>query len=194
MQRAKRIEISNDTAESTRSLAEPHLSPSPLPPAARAVELAGRVLLGTMFIAAGLDKLRDPQGTKDYIRSKKLPLPSMMLAGAVAQELGIGPLLTTGVAPRITAPMLAAFLVPTTFLFHDFWNQKDNGSKKAEAMHFFKNLAIIGGLATLALRDYEKTRAARQSPSPTHSGELGDASVRSNEHRPDYLDLVQFEG
>lgn len=151
------------------------------------VDAFGRLLLGGIFIAAGIDKIRDFAGTKKYAQSKKLPFPNAMVASAAAVELTAGPLLVLGVAPRFTASMLAGFLLPTALLFHDFWNQEKKSSQKMESMHFFKDIAIIGGLISVALRDFEKTRAA------TDADLLPGALRERAAVRPDYLDNAQFD-
>lgn len=40
------------------------------------------------------------------------------------------------------------FLIPTTFLFHDFWNLS-GGAQMGQMAAFMKNLAIGGGLSLL---------------------------------------------
>ena len=50
---------------------------------------------------------------------------------------------------RPAALALAAFLVPTTFIFHDFWTFA--GEARTNQMHhFMKNLAIMGGPLVVA--------------------------------------------
>ena len=114
------------------------------------------------------------------MKSKNLPLVPAMFGGAVAIELLVAPLLALGLAPRLTAPLLSGFLIPTSFIFHDFWSHEGQ-ERKVQSASFFKNMAIIGGLVAIALRDYETSKASR-------------TSIRHQEDgpRPDYLDEAQF--
>ena len=48
--------------------------------------------------------------------------------------------------PRLSAAVLAASLVPTTFAGHPFWEEQDPAPKAAQRMHFFKNVSMLGGL------------------------------------------------
>src|SRR5471030_2938903 len=83
--------------------------------------ILSRSLLAAIFIGAGLKKIRDPQGTQAYMKSKKMPLIPVLYAGAVAMELGVAPAFLVGVIPRVTAPILAGFLASVSGVFHDFW-------------------------------------------------------------------------
>ena len=64
------------------------------------------------------------------------------IAGAVA--------LGTGKAPRLGAGVIAGTLVPTTLAGHAFWSETDPESKNAQAIHFFKNLVMLGALVIVA--------------------------------------------
>ena len=54
--------------------------------------------------------------------------------------------LATGRAPRISAGVLAASLVPTTAAGHRFWEADDPAQRTQQTLHFFKNVSLIGGL------------------------------------------------
>ena len=71
--------------------------------------------------------------------------------GAGITELGGGLLLLGGLRARTASLLLAAFLVPVSLLFHN-----PSGLSGMEAqmqvIQLLKNLAIIGGLLTVATR------------------------------------------
>jgi len=54
-----------------------------------------------------------------------------------------------GVWADIGALMLVAFLVPTTVLFHPFWNVSDPAQRRTQESSFYRNVSLIG--AALAL-------------------------------------------
>jgi hypothetical protein len=60
--------------------------------------------------------------------------------------VGSGALLATGRMPRISAAVLASTLVPTTYVGHPFWEEKDAATRAQQRTAFLKNLAVLGGL------------------------------------------------
>jgi len=111
---------------------------------AAAVQLAGRILLGVLFLLAGVGKLGNPAGTQAYIASAGLPLPLISYIGTLVIEIGGGLLLLVGYRARLVSVILAAFtLVAAAFFHHAFGDQN-------QFVHFMKNLAIAGGLLQIA--------------------------------------------
>ncbi|SRR5579871_2390062 len=109
-----------------------------------AVSLAGRILLAAVFILSGIGKLTAPAGTQGYIAAAGLPLPPLAYVVAVVIEVGAGSLLLLGYRARPTALILCVFALATAAVFHhDLANQ-------SQFVHFFKNLAIAGGLLQIA--------------------------------------------
>ena len=78
--------------------------------------------------------------------SKNMPLISVLLPLAGIVEIAGGFLsLLVGFRARFAAILLFLYLIPTTFIFHNFWAQV--GYEHMNQMHhFLKNLAIMGGL------------------------------------------------
>jgi len=65
-------------------------------------------------------------------------------------QIGAGSLLAFGIAPRISAAVLAGSLAPTTIAGHAFWKQTDPAKRKTETLQFCKNLSMLGGLLIAA--------------------------------------------
>lgn len=106
----------------------------------------GRVLLSAIFILSGVGKLLDFHGTAAFMASKGMTMvPLFLYAAALIQLLG-GLSLLLGFKTRVGAALLLLFLVPTTAIFHDFWNYIDPMEQKLQMIMFMKNLAIAGGL------------------------------------------------
>ena len=59
--------------------------------------------------------------------------------------------LATGRAPRLSATVLAASLVPTTAAGHRFWEETDPEKRANQRIHFFKNVSMLGGLMIASL-------------------------------------------
>ena len=111
--------------------------------------LVGRVLLGVLFLPAGLMKLMGFAGTAGYIASAGLPLPEVGAAIAIVVEIGGGAALLAGFYARLAAQVLAVFTLVATVCFHNFWAVPADQAFVQQLM-FFKNIAVIGGLLMLA--------------------------------------------
>lgn len=113
------------------------------------LSLIGRVLIAVLFVPAGFGKIAGFAGTAGYIASKGLPLPEVGVVIAIVIELGAGLLVLAGFGTRIAALALAAFTLVATFVFHNYWGVPAEQQMMQQLM-FFKNIAIVGGLLTLA--------------------------------------------
>ena len=104
------------------------------------IPFVGRVLLSAIFLASVVGKIQEPAGTIGYIASAGLPFPQLGYALAVLIELVGGLALLVGYRTRIAAGALAIFSLAAAAGFHS------NLSDLNEFVHFFKNVAITGGL------------------------------------------------
>jgi putative oxidoreductase len=106
----------------------------------RYLPLIGRLLIAAIFILSGYNKIMNPEGTQAYINAAGLPLPFIAYIIAVVVELGGGILLVVGYQTRLVALALAIFTLAAAFGFHH------NFGDQNQFVHFFKNLAMAGGL------------------------------------------------
>lgn len=104
-----------------------------------------RLCLAGVFVFAGASKLIFFDQTQAYMASKGLTAIPLFLVGAALVELVGGLSLILGYKSRFGAALLLFFLVPVTFIFHDFWNATGEEQHLQQIM-FLKNLAIFGGL------------------------------------------------
>jgi putative oxidoreductase len=99
--------------------------------------LAGRLLISTIFLMAGMSKISAYSGTQGYmeamgVSSSLLPLVIVLeIVGAIA--------IIVGFKTRITAFLIAGFSVLVAFLFHN------NFADQMQSILFMKNIAIAGG-------------------------------------------------
>ena len=107
------------------------------------LSLAGRILLALLFIPAGFGKIGGFAATAGYAASKGVPLPELAIAIAIFVELGLGLLLLVGFQTRWAALGMAFFTFVISFIFHPL-------SDPSQAQSFFKNMAIVGGLVSVA--------------------------------------------
>lgn len=113
------------------------------------LSLAGRLLFAAMFLPAGIGKLTGFAGAVGYITSAGLPAPQLAAAFALSLEI-IGSLaLVFGAGTRVAALALALFTVVASFFFHNYWAVPE-AQQLVQQLMFFKNVAIAGGLLTVA--------------------------------------------
>ena len=111
--------------------------------------LAGRVMMAALFIPSGFSKLAGFQGTVGYIASKGLPLPQLGAVAAIVVELLVAAALLLGWRTRWAALILMLFTLAAAVLFHDYWAAPPE-QKMMQAINFWKNVAIAGGLLFVA--------------------------------------------
>ncbi len=109
------------------------------------ITAVGRVLLAGLFLSAGLSKLGTAEATIAYIASAGLPLPTLAYAITLVVEIGAGALLMFGFHARLAAAVLAFFVVAAAVFFHNDFADEN------QMVHFFKNLAITGGLLQIVV-------------------------------------------
>ncbi|WP_309062363.1 DoxX family protein [Streptomyces sp.] len=124
------------------------------------LRVVGRPMLASMFVAGGLESVRNPQNVapaaEPVVRAVTDRVPvlpdgteqAVRLNGAV--QVAAGLLLAAGRMPRPAALALAATLVPTTLAAHRFWEEEDQDRRVQQRVHFLKNLAMLGGLLIAA--------------------------------------------
>jgi putative oxidoreductase len=113
------------------------------------VPLFGRILLSSVFILSGISKITAFAMEEGYVVAKHLPLPAVALTIALVIELAGGLALLAGWFTKFTAWIVFLYMIPTTFLFHNFWAMQGM-DRYDNTIHFQKNLAIMGGLLLLA--------------------------------------------
>jgi len=113
------------------------------------LSLVGRILLAALFLPAGIGKLTGFAGTVGYIASVGLPLPQVGAALALIVEIVGGIALITGFGTRFAALALAVFTAVASFFFHNYWAAPAE-QQMVQQLMFFKNVAVVGGLLTLA--------------------------------------------
>lgn len=109
--------------------------------------LVGRLLIATIFILSGIEKIINFDATTAYM-AKVVPqmpmIPFFLFAAAIVELIG-GLSIVVGYRARWGALLLFLYLIPTTVLFHHFWDLE--GMEAAlQRINFLKNLAIQGGL------------------------------------------------
>ena len=114
-----------------------------------ALALVGRILLGSIFVLSGFQKLMGFAGVVASIGGKGLPMPEVLAVLAVVIELGAGLLLVVGWKARWAAFLLFLFVIPVSLVYHNFW-MMEGGQAAMNKIQFMKNVSIMGGMLMVA--------------------------------------------
>jgi putative oxidoreductase len=108
---------------------------------ATAAEVAGRVLLASLFLLAGLNKFGAYSATAAYMSSAGVP--GALLPAVIATEVLGALAIILGWKTRVAAIVLAGFSLLTAFTFHS------NFADQIQMIMFLKNVSIAGGFLLL---------------------------------------------
>lgn len=112
--------------------------------------LIGRVLFGGFFIFSAFNHFTNGAAMTGYASAKGVPLAgaAVFLTGVLLLVGGVSIIL--GYLPKLGIAALVVFLLPVTFMMHDFWTVTDPQQRMAEMGNFAKNLALLGGALALS--------------------------------------------
>lgn len=105
------------------------------------IDLSARLLLASIFLLAGINKIAGYAGTQAYMNSQGVP--GELLPAVIALEILAPIMLILGWQTRLAALALAGFTLLSAILFHF------NFADQMQSILFMKNLAISGGLLLL---------------------------------------------
>jgi uncharacterized membrane protein YphA (DoxX/SURF4 family) len=126
--------------------------------------MIARPMLASVFVVGGVNALRNAPtmaAKSEPVTDRLAPLvrkavpqlpqdPVTLVRINAAAQIGGALALATGRAPRLSAAVLAATLVPTTAGGHRFWEVDDPTQRTQQQLHFFKNVSLLGGLVIAA--------------------------------------------
>jgi putative oxidoreductase len=102
----------------------------------------GRVFYSLIFIAGGLGHFSHQEIA--YAASQGVPNANILVpvSGLIAIVGGLSILL--GFHGKVGAWVLVFFLVPVTFMMHNFWAVKDPMMQQFQMAMFLKNISMLG--------------------------------------------------
>lgn len=106
-------------------------------------ELAGRILLSSLFVLSGLSKISAYAATTAYMSA--MGIPGVLLPAVIATELLGGLAIVIGWKTRIAAFLLAGFSLVTALTFHT------NFADQIQMIMFMKNVSIAGAFLLLTV-------------------------------------------
>jgi len=113
--------------------------------------LVARLAFGLVLAFMGINHLLNPGGMVSYAEAKGVPAAALAVPFTGGMLLFGGLSIAAGVYPVVGAGAVAAFLLVTTPLMHDFWAAPEE-DQQTEMTQFLKNVTMFGAaLAFLAL-------------------------------------------
>jgi putative oxidoreductase len=104
--------------------------------------LLGRFFYSAIFIGSGTGHFTN--AAVEYARLEGVPMAGFLVpfSGVIALLGGISILL--GYKARLGAWLIVIFLVPVTFMMHQFWVATEDNVAFIQQAMFMKNLALLG--------------------------------------------------
>ena len=106
--------------------------------------LAGRLLYGGFFALAGIDHFRHIAQMAPYAAAKGVPVPKLAVLGSGTLIIVAGLSILVGYHPTWAVVLLTVFLLPVTFLMHNFWTATNPQARQIDLAMFKKNVALLG--------------------------------------------------
>jgi putative oxidoreductase len=111
------------------------------------VAILGRLLLAAIFLLSPFVNLIPNFGsTVETMRHVGVPAPGLALPLAIGMLLVGSASLIVGYRARWGALLLLLFLLAATFYFHVPWQAANAAEASAQAIHFLKNIGLMGAL------------------------------------------------
>ncbi len=136
--------------------------------------LLGRLMIAAIFLLAAVGKkIPKFSETAAYMASEGVPVPKIMLGGAIGFLIAGSLSIAAGFKARIGATLLLVFLLLVTYFFHDFWTQEDPMARQEQMIQFMKNASMMGAMLLVIAHgpglmsiDGRMTAARRSVPAP----------------------------
>src|SRR5437868_7518817 len=126
--------------------------------------LIARPMLASIFVVGAATALKNASASAAKaapVTDRVVPLakkagipipenPETLVKVNAGVQIAAGLALATGRAPRLSAAVLAASLIPTTAAGHRFWEIEEPALRTQQKLHFFKNVSLVGGLVIAA--------------------------------------------
>lgn len=108
------------------------------------LSLLGRIMIAGIFLMSAVgNKIPNFSGVTQYMAAEGVPMPKVMLAGAIAFLIAGSLSIITGYYARIGAGLLLIFLILATYFFHDFWTFEGD-ARQQQMIQFLKNVSLMG--------------------------------------------------
>jgi putative oxidoreductase len=111
--------------------------------------LIGRVLVGQLFVVSGWGKITALSVFTANMTKAGVPMPEVLGVVGPCVEFFGGLALVFGFMTRWTAALLILFTAVAASIGHRYWEVADAAMRRNQEIHFYKNVAIVGGFLFL---------------------------------------------
>jgi putative oxidoreductase len=114
------------------------------------INLLSRIFLSAIFFFEAYDTAYYKSSTFKSMATYGLQIDHhFIFYSAVTLLILGGVLLLLGYRMGLAAFLLLLYMVPYTLIVHNFWKQSEPTILREQAIHFLKNVSIMGGLLSL---------------------------------------------
>jgi len=106
--------------------------------------LIGRVIVGLYWLMGAVNHFTQVKTMVPYAKMKNVPMAELAVPGTGVLLLVAALSIITGFYPVVAVAALVVFLVPVTFMMHNFWTIEDPMAKMSDMIMFTKNISMLG--------------------------------------------------
>lgn len=110
--------------------------------------LLGRILFSLIFIMSSFGHFGEQ--SIGYAASKGVPMASILVPLSGIIELVGGLSILLGYKAKYGAWLIVLFLIPVTFMLHNFWTITDPMAQQMDMAAFMKNISMTGAALMIA--------------------------------------------
>lgn len=106
--------------------------------------LVGRIIVGLYWLMGAVNHFTQVKSMVPYAKMKNVPMAEIAVPGTGVLLILAALSIITGFYPIVAVAALVIFLVPVTFMMHNFWTIEDPMAKMTDMIMFTKNMSMIG--------------------------------------------------
>jgi uncharacterized membrane protein YphA (DoxX/SURF4 family) len=110
---------------------------------ASVILLFGRIFFVAMFVVSAWGNIVNHQRYVT-LTNGKLPVPYVAGWPVGTWQFVATVSVVLGIWPDVGALMIAAFLIPTTLVFHRYWTFSDPAERRTQRGSFYRNVTLLG--------------------------------------------------
>ena len=107
------------------------------------LNLIGRILISSVFLISGFNKINQYDGTIEWMES--FGVPGILIIPAILLEIIGSLMIIIGYKTRVIATLFSIFCITLAIIFHNDF------SDQMQLVSFLKNLALAGGFLFLVV-------------------------------------------
>lgn len=112
------------------------------------IVLIGRILFSIIFITSAFGHFSEQ--SIEFSASKGVPAAALLVPLSGIIELAGALSIILGYKAKYGAWLIVLFMLPVTFIFHNFWTITDPMAQQMDMAMFMKNISMTGGALVIA--------------------------------------------